>query len=318
MTEASSQNKPYRRKALNKLGERIGKPPVPARDAATVILVRESEDKSFEIYLMRRHRNQAFMGGAFVFPGGRLDEKDCDPALLPFIYGMTPGEASRMLHEADLPGMKAMGLFLSAIRETFEECGILLAVDKSGKPLDPAFLDAPSLLKYRHSLHEGLITLGEFAESAGILFAPHFLIPYSHWITPEVEAKRFDTRFFLTHCPEGQVCVYDSMELTEARWTAPGKALADHKAGQIVLMPPTLKTMEEISGCKTMEKLFNFVREQEIYPILPEAFIMENGFGVKLPHDRDYTIEPYRRPYRNNEASRIIHQDGIWRTAFPD
>jgi 8-oxo-dGTP pyrophosphatase MutT (NUDIX family) len=295
----------------------MGKPPVPTRDAATVILLRDANE-SFEIYLMRRHRNQAFMGGAFVFPGGRLDEKDCDLALLPFVHGMTPGEASQKLHDPDLPGMKAMGLFLSAIRETFEECGILLALDKSGGALDPAFLDAPSLLKYRHSLHEGLMTLGEFAESAGILFAPRFLIPYSHWITPEVEAKRFDTRFFLTLCPEGQVCVYDSLELTEARWSTPEKALADHKAGQIILMPPTLKTIEEISGCKTVEMLFDFAHEREIYAILPEAFIMDNGFGVKLPYDPEYTIESHRRPYRNNEPSRIVNRDGIWRTAFPD
>jgi 8-oxo-dGTP pyrophosphatase MutT (NUDIX family) len=295
----------------------MGKPPVATRDAATVILMRDA-DASFEIYLMRRHRNQAFMGGAFVFPGGRLDEKDCDPALLPYVHGMTPGEAVKLLGEPGLDGNTAIGLFLSAIRETFEECGILLAVGKTGKPFDPTSLDVLSWRNYRRALHDGTMTLGEFAESAGIFFAPRFLVPYSHWITPEVEAKRFDTRFFITHCPEGQVCIYDSLELTEARWTKPAAALADNREKQIVLMPPTLKTIEELNACNTMEEVFEFARGREIYPILPEAFVMEKGFGVKLPYDRDYTIARYKKPQQPDEPSRIIHQDGIWQTAFAE
>jgi hypothetical protein len=146
------------------------------------------------------------------------------------------------------------------------------------------------------------------------LFAPDLLVPYSHWITPEIETRRFDTRFFLARLPEGQVPVHDRMELTESRWLTPAFALAEHAAGRIVLMPPTIKTIEELLSFSNTAQLFAAARSQRIRTILPEAFRTADGFGIRLPHDSEYTIAAYRRPPRPGGSTRIVMEDGIWKT----
>ena len=299
---------------FTKSGGRNGADRIP-RDAATVILLRDRAGGPYEVFLMRRHRNQAFMGGAYVFPGGRLDEADADPELAACIGGLSATDAKRLLQETDLPEATALGLFVAAIRETFEEAGVLLARDVRGSVVD---LSAPEtaarFAAYRLELHEGRLTLSELARREGLLFAPDLLVPYSHWITPEIETRRFDTRFFLARLPEGQVPVHDRMELTESRWLTPAFALAEHAAGRIVLMPPTLKTIEELLSFSNTGQLFDAARSQRIRTILPEAFRTADGFGIRLPHDSEYTLAAYRQPPRPGETTRIVMEDGTWKT----
>ena len=126
------------------------------RDSATVILLRDRPGGPYEVFLMRRHRKQAFMGGAHVFPGGSLDDDDRHPGLAPCIDGLSAADARRLLQEPDLPELTAFGLFLAAIRETFEEAGVLLARDNAGQVVDltdPA--TAARFAAYRLELHEG-------------------------------------------------------------------------------------------------------------------------------------------------------------------
>jgi len=285
------------------------------RNAATVILLRDRTEGPYELFLMQRHRNQAFMGGAYVFPGGRLDESDADPGLAAYLGGFCASEARRLLQEPDLPEETALGLFLTAIRETFEEAGVLLARCSSGQLVD---MTAPGaalrFAAYRLELHEGRFTLADLARQEGILYAPDLLIPYSHWITPEMEPRRFDTRFFLARFPEKQAAIHDRMELTESCWMTTGSALADHEAGRIVLMPPTLKTIEELHAFTRVEPLFAAVRSQRIYTILPESFRTADSYGVRLPHDSEYTLDAFKQPPRPGETSRIVMQDRIWKT----
>jgi 8-oxo-dGTP pyrophosphatase MutT (NUDIX family) len=287
------------------------------RDSATVVLLRDRPGGLYEFFLMRRHRDQAFMGGAFVFPGGRLDEADKDPALAACTGGLSAADAGRLLQEPDLPEPTAFGLFLAAIRETFEESGVLLARDSSGRLVDltdPA--RATRFAGYRLELHEARLTLVGLAGREGIGYAPDLLIPYSHWITPTIEPRRFDTRFFLARLPEGQAALHDRMELTESRWMTPALALAEHAAGRIVLMPPTLKTIEELQAFSRIGQLFAAARSRRIRTILPEAFRTADGFGVRLPNDAQYTLDAFRQPPCPGETSRIVMQDGVWRT-FP-
>ncbi len=295
--------------------EREDRPVGLPRDAATVILLRDRSGGSYEVFLMRRHRNQAFMGGAYVFPGGRLDDADKDPGLASCIEGLSAAEARRLLQEPDLAEEAARGLFLAAIRETFEESGVLLARDDAGRLVD--LVDpgtAGRFASYRLELHEGRLTLMDLVRRESLSYAPDLLIPYSHWITPEFEPRRFDTRFFLARLPEGQVAVHDRMELTESRWMSPALALAEHAAGRIVLMPPTLKTIEELLAFSNTEPLFAATRSQRIFTIFPEAFRTADGFGVLLPHDPEYTLAPFKQPLRPGEPSRIVMEDGIWKT----
>lgn len=284
------------------------------QDAATVILVREPPGRPFEVFLMRRHRDQDFMGGVYVFPGGRLDEGDCDPDLAALSEGRSPEEARRQLQEEALPPARALGLFLAALRETFEEAGILLARGPSGKVVEMRDgADAGRFASYRLALHDRRLTLAELARRENLRYALDLLFPYSHWITPELEIRRFDTRFFIARQPDGQWPVHDTIEMTKSLWIRPAKVLERYEAGAILLMPPTLKTLDELSRYRTAGDLFEHVRSRKIDPFLPQAFTFEGGLGIRLPYDSQYTIASYKLPPRPGEPSRILLRDGRWK-----
>jgi len=290
-------------------------------DASTVILVRENPagESPFEMFLMKRHRRQTFMGGAFVFPGGSLDNTDCDPRLASHARGITPEEAPIRLNEPDLPEDKALGLFYAALRETFEEAGVLLGEADSGEAImQPDSEHASRFAEYRHQIHRGEISLGELAEREAVSYRLDLLTPYAHWITPEIEGKRFDTRFFLARIPDGQVPEHDAIEMTESLWISPAGALALQKRGELLLMPPTLKTVEELTAYSSIDELLTAAIQRTIRPILPQVFQTANCFGVKLPHDVEYTIEEYKQTPRSDEPSRIVMLDGRWRTMCAD
>jgi len=137
---------------------------------------------------------------------------------------------------------------------------------------------------------------------------PKLLIPYSHWITPEIVPKRFSTRFFLAELPQGQSATTDKDELTSSLWVTPHDALQMYTAGEITLMPPTLKTVEEMAKFISLDELFAAARNRTIYPIMPQP--MKNG--LKLPHDPEYSIERYKQPVRLGEDSRFLLVGGKW------
>jgi 8-oxo-dGTP pyrophosphatase MutT (NUDIX family) len=288
-------------------------------DSATVILTRESSQGQFKVFLMRRHRDQDFMGGAFVFPGGRLDEGDCDPSLGSFTGGFTGAEAKRCLQASDLTEEKALGLFFAALRETFEESGVLLAYDESGHVIDLAEGEkAGRFAGYRLRIHDQSLSLSELAKKERLTFALDLLTPYAHWITPDIESKRFSTRFFLARQPPEQLPFHDTVEMTKSQWITPSAAMEQQRDGRILLMPPTLKTLEELNEFDSLDDLFETVRLRKISTILPEAFVTEDGFGVRLPHDPEYKIEAYKQPPRPGETSRIVMRGGMWRRECAD
>jgi 8-oxo-dGTP pyrophosphatase MutT (NUDIX family) len=283
--------------------------------AATVVLLREKNHSQYEIFLMRRRQNSSFARGAFVFPGGRLDETDCREDIFPYIVGLSPTDANILLQEPDLPPSTALGLFIAAIRETFEEAGILPAYETSG---DIFYLTGQDALEayqaLRFKVHKKQISMKRLAEKLGIRYALDLLLPYSHWITPEIEKRRFDTRFFLMRMPVGQHAVHDRMELTDSQWMTPAAALAEHYAGRIFLMPPTLKTIEELNTYTAIGTLWEAAKSRDIRTILPEFFKEGSEMGVKLPHDPEYTISAYKQPARRGETSRIVIENGGWKS----
>jgi 8-oxo-dGTP pyrophosphatase MutT (NUDIX family) len=296
-------------------------PPAIPLDAATVILVRDStQPPHYKVFLMRRHRRQDFMAGAFVFPGGRLDKGDCDPGLASCAHGVSAIIARERLQEPEIPAETALGLFFAAVREMFEESGVLLAYDSTGHLISLGEGEtAGRFAEYRLKLHERQLSLKQLAQTEQIRYGLDRLIPYSHWITPEVESKRFNTRFFLAHHPPGQIPSHDTIEMTQSLWLTPAAALESHKTGEILLMPPTLKTLEELSAYHSTHELFSAAASHRIDTILPEAFVTEDGFGVKLPHDPEYTIAHYKQPPRPGEPSRIVLRDRRWRMVnLPD
>ena len=227
------------------------------RDAATVILVRTINDGSWELFLARRHRHQAFMAGAFVFPGGQLEESDCEPELSSLVLAADSFHPKALLQDNGLTPDRARGFFIAAIRETFEEAGILLAGDSNGNFI--TFNKEEGLARFsahRQALNGAEISFADILRKEKILLFPDTLIPFSHWITPESETKRFNARFFLARLPRGQEPVDDCTELTEFLWVTPQNALSMQRSRKIILMPPTLMTIMALTQFASVDELF--------------------------------------------------------------
>ncbi len=217
----------------------------PPRDAATLILLRPGARNPFEIFLVKRHARSGFMASAYVFPGGKVDEADASPALLARTDGRTPEEAARALAEPDDP-QRAIALYVAAIRETFEEAGVLLADLPPGADLGDA----------RARLAAGTPFV-DVLNALGAQLRLDRLIPYARWVTPVVEPRRFDARFFLALAPAGQDASHDAHETTDAAWLSPHDALAEVAAGTIQLPPPTLRTLENLGRAVSLEALLD-------------------------------------------------------------
>ena len=284
------------------------------KDSATVILVRRAQEKPPEVFLARRHASQSFMAGVYVFPGGQLEASDADIAETKLILASVDFQPHTLLQDSTLTRDMALGFYICAIRETFEETGVLFARNASDDSIDfgNAIIQA-RFAAYRQPLNEGKITLAEIIRQESLVVMPELLTPYSHWITPEILPTRFSTRFFLAELPRDQSATTDLDELTSSLWATPQDALQMYKAGKVAMMPPTLKTLEEMAKFISLNELFAAARNSTIYPIMPQP--MKDG--LKLPHDPEYSIERYKQPTRPGETSRFIMTGGIWQsTAF--
>ena len=210
--------------------------PVPVRDAATVALLRDAPAGP-EVYLLRRVRGMAFAGGMHVFPGGAVDPADADA---PELAWAGPSAAEWALaFRCDEPLARA--LVCAAVRETFEESGVLLA-----GPTADALLDDVSTDDWeadRVALEARTLSLSELLARRRLVLRADLLRPLAHWITPEAEARRFDTRFFAARVPAGQVCRVAGTEADSRLWVRPADALADGLA----LMPPTRAVLEDLA-----------------------------------------------------------------------
>jgi len=243
------------------------------RPAATVLLVRE-DGGDLSVYLVKRHGRSGFMAGAHVFPGGRVDEADgalaaaLSPALRAAALAMLDGEEDERT---------AVAFAVAAVRETAEECGVLLAIDEAGD--HPSEADAATIAA---ELRAGR-PFGEVLSSRGLLPDVAALRPFAWWVTPAAEPKRYDTRFFLAPAPPHRADV-DAQEVTEGEWFTPAAALAAYTAGEIVLAPPTLVTLEDLVGAKTLDDAAACV-ERPIPAICPVITNDESGMVLALPGD---------------------------------
>jgi len=185
----------------------------PPRASATVVLLRDEPQKGLQAFLLRRHTASAVLGGAFVFPGGKLDDADCAPDVHAYLDA-SPHALHRALGEADLPPHTAAGLYVAAVREVLEECGVLYARLSDSQALAH---DATQRQQWQHALHGGQ-SFGDVLQSAGLRVDTQYLAPWSRWITPvqpSVTNKRFDTRFLWRCCPRASTpCTTTSKRLT--------------------------------------------------------------------------------------------------------
>jgi 8-oxo-dGTP pyrophosphatase MutT (NUDIX family) len=213
---------------------------VTPREAATVMLVRDAPD--LQVFMLRRNLALEFVGGASVFPGGAVDPADRDPVLLARCRGWTDESASAALG-VDSGGL---GFWVAAVRETFEEAGVLLAARAgSSARVDGA---APPFAAARDALNAGGLTFRELVLDEDLVLETDALRPCSRWITPAGAPRRYDTRFFLAPAPEGHAYAHDDREAVASSWIRPGDALAAFERGEIDLILPTQRCLEALAG----------------------------------------------------------------------
>ena len=242
-----------------------GAPAVP-RPAATLVLLRDTAHGP-EVLLLQRSPHLDFMAGAFVFPGGGVDGTDRDPAIAGRCVGLSDAQASGRL------GLDSGGLayYVAAIRETFEEAGLLLGYEPSGQLLDlqPA-LEETRFAEHRRAVHDRKRSLLEVCTAESLQLATDRIAYLSHWITPVSEKKRYDTRFFVAAVPENQASLHDDIESVSQLWIRPAEAVAMQARGQLLLRFPTLKTLETLAPFASTEEALDWVRNaSDVRPLLP-------------------------------------------------
>jgi 8-oxo-dGTP pyrophosphatase MutT (NUDIX family) len=242
--------------------------PVTPRDAATVVVLRDAP-RGLEVYLVKRSRMVDFMAGAHVFPGGKLDEADCSEGACGLLTA--PAETLRERLGERLPAAQAAGFFVAAIRETFEEAGLLLGRLAAGRKTDEA----------RAALAAG----ADFASLVSELDAAA-LVPWVRWVTPELSPKRFDARFFLARAPEGQEARVDGHEATEGMWIAPAEALARWRSGEILFAPATARSIELLASHSAVDGALAAAAVRRPPPVLMPVVWNEGGRRfISLPGD---------------------------------
>ena len=242
--------------------------PPPAVDATTIVLLRDGS-AGLEVLLMRRPDSMAFAPGMHVFPGGRVDmSQDARPA----VHGtIRMGEGAA----ADV----ARALIVAGVRETFEEAGVLLAVDRSGRPAAPD----DDWARDRQICETAAGFPAVLARRRLSIQADH-LVPMAHWITPEVETRRYDTRFLVAALPEGQEVDAHATETDSAHWVVPAEALAAHWAGGLAMLPPTVAVLDDLAGQRSVGDALSFARAREVVPLMPRAQMSGDELRWVLVH----------------------------------
>ena len=234
------------------------------RDAATLILLRDSDRPigGIEVLLPQRHTQSAFLPGAHVFPGGVVEEADFAPEMGALCRELSFDQAHRIIEDVS-PSQKSLGFFVAAIREAFEESGILLAYGEGGqRSVDEGQMTR--LGGYRGEVHANPSLFASGLSGEGLKLATDRLFYFAHWITPEVLPIRFDARFFVAAAPAGQEASADEKETVEARWISPEDALAEHQMGRLKLAPPTFHSLTELVEFRTVDEAIGSTRGKRI------------------------------------------------------
>lgn len=270
--------------AVQPIIEGTVKPVIP-RDAATVMLLRRADVAAtgcgFEVYMLRRKPTMAFAPGAYVFPGGSVDLRDADEEVAwagPDVawWGQVLGVVPQL----------ARALVCAAVRETFEESGVLFA----GPATDTVITDptGDDWEADRRGLLDRSLSLAELLARRNLILRSDLLRPWSRWVTPAAEPRRFDARFFAAALPPGQRTRDVSGEASAVQWISPVAALDAGRARQIELWLPTAMTLAELAEHATVESVLS--ADREIRPLLPELFRADGSTWLSVPGSREYPL----------------------------
>ncbi|GAA1461774.1 NUDIX hydrolase [Williamsia maris] len=257
---------------------------VPVRDAATVVVIRDVADTDstpggIEVFLIQRVQEMAFAGGMTVFPGGGVDARDAEADV-----AWTGPHPDWWADRFGADEATAQALVCAAVRETFEECGVLLA----GRTPDTVLDDATPYHPARAQLVDKTISLAGFLREHDLILRSDLIVPLAHWITPLGERRRYDTRFFLAALPGGQEADDRTTEAASATWHRVDDILAEWEAGRVFLLPPTWAQLQELRRFDTVADALAAPRE--ITMICPT--VISDGSSVRLEFDG---VERYNR-----------------------
>jgi 8-oxo-dGTP pyrophosphatase MutT (NUDIX family) len=254
---------------------------VKPRPASTILLLRDAPaQKEIEVFMMVRHYEIDFNSGALVFPGGSVDKNDQEII------------AQRELHTGG-EGLAAAALSfrIAAIRETFEESGILLARPKGSKSLVDARRASEIEAAHRADLNDRKTTFLKVLADNGLALALDELVPYAHWITPEGMPKRFDTWFFLAAAPPDQLGAHDGRESTDSIWVSPREALAGGESGRFKLPFPTTRNLIKLGKHGRVEDALTDSRGRSIVTVMPVMTRLNGGRQLRIPKEAGYDGE---------------------------
>lgn len=240
------------------------KPPATPLPAATLVLLRDRPGGFGEVLLIRRHLASKFAGGDYVFPGGKVERVDCPEDVDVLCSGPTAGEAARRLGRGT--DTKAIAFWTGAIREAFEEVGVLLAERTDGQP---PVLPPDRLAAYRRACQADDGAFWAMLREEKLRLTTDRLVYFAHWITPEERPFRFDTRFFAAPMPAGQEAIADDCEIIDVRWMTPGEALAALARGDITLRLPTVRNLALMRGDFTVAQILRRLGNRPVPTIRP-------------------------------------------------
>lgn len=261
---------------------------VTLREAATVMLLRDdpsaAPDEQLEVFMLRRNLSSDFVGGAYVFPGGAIDDGDRAPELLDRCHGRDDTAASHLL------GLDSGGLayWVAAIRESFEEAGVLLA--RSLDTAEPVDVEGASKRfdAARRAMGRGERSLLHFLDAERLVLDAAALHPFAHWITPEGAPRRYDTRFFVAEAPAGHQYLHDDGETVASLWIRPRHALERNEAGELELIFPTMRSLVALSRFSRAGDVLEVARAAPGATERPRAVRDVTGYRIPLPGDEEF------------------------------
>ena len=272
--------------------------PAPARPAATVMLLRDAAP-SPEVLMVQRSVESEFLPDLYVFPGGRVD--DADAELADRVVGRSPADLTRRADDVD--ARRAVALYAAAVRETFEEVGVLL-VRRRGESELLAPEAAAKLQVHRLAVQRGDLPFRELIEREDLVLAADRLALHGRWITPEMVPKRFDTFFFSALAPTGQVATHDGIESTHHVWIRPEDALAQAAAGERQIILPTQGNLETTAGFAKAGDVLAASELRPVVPVLPTLEVRDGQRRIVIREDAGYPTTEAPVP----EAARIVQK----------
>lgn len=276
--------------------------------SATLILYR-TEGSAYRIYLLRRSRKSGFMAGTWVFPGGILDHSDLNMDFWLNRIDLDRKQIDKRFGWGEATE-RTLGYLIAAVRETFEEAGVLLVRHKS--------LEAETAIEFQAQCRNKTDAFEKLAKDQSLLLSLSSIRPWAYWITPEGMKKRYETRFFIAPFPSGSICRPDPVETPEGIWIHPFRALEENTEGRLPLSPPAVVTLHQMLSFETVSSLEKELRYRKWgKPIMQKKVCGEKGELLLDPWDPEYNDEkPAGAPGKllkvGTPFSRMWRRDGFW------